>query len=246
MTEQVADGVHRLELAHTNLYLVVTEGRMLIIDAGLPGMWKPLRAALDALGVDHDQLDGVVLTHGHFDHVGLLNRMHRDWSVPVWVHPGDARLVRHPYRYRPEQNRVLFPLLHPAGWAPLARLVAAGALTVRGAGFATELDPSAAPEALDRHGIKIIPTPGHTTGHVALHLPERDVVITGDALVTFDPYTGRSGAQIIAPAATADSVENLASLERIADTGAGTALPGHGGPWTSGVAEAVRQARRAR
>jgi glyoxylase-like metal-dependent hydrolase (beta-lactamase superfamily II) len=87
--------------------------------------------------------------------------------------------------------------------------------------------------------------PGHTYGHCALHLPERDVVLTGDALVTLDPYTGRRGPRIVAGAATADSAENLRSLEVLAATGAGVVLPGHGDQWRGGAEEAVGLAREA-
>ena len=81
-------------------------------------------------------------------------------------------------------------------------------------------------------------------GHVALHLPERDAVISGDALVTHDPYTDTRGPRIVARAATADSERALASLELLARTGAGTLLPGHGEPWTGGAKGAVQEARR--
>ena len=87
-------------------------------------------------------------------------------------------------------------------------------------------------------------TPGHTLGHVTLYLPERDVIIAGDALVTHDPYTDTRGPRIVARGATADSERALASLELIAGTGAGTLLPGHGEPWTGGVERAVQEARR--
>lgn len=90
----------------------------------------------------------------------------------------------------------------------------------------------------------MIATPGHTAGHVAFHLPDRDAVLSGDALVTLDPYTGRTGPRIIAGAATADSAMALASLDAIARTGATTVLPGHGEVWRGGAAEAVAQARR--
>ena len=88
-------------------------------------------------------------------------------------------------------------------------------------------------------------TPGHTLGHVALHLPDRDVVITGDALVTHDPYTDTRGPRIVARGATADSERALASLERLSGTGVGTLLPGHGEPWTGGAERAVQEARQA-
>jgi glyoxylase-like metal-dependent hydrolase (beta-lactamase superfamily II) len=49
----------------------------------------------------------------------------------------------------------------------------------------------------------------------------------------------------MALAATADAAQALASLDRIAATGAGTLLPGHGEPWTGGADEAARLAREA-
>ena len=86
-------------------------------------------------------------------------------------------------------------------------------------------------------------TPGHTHGHVALHFPETGTLISGDALVTLDPYTGRRGPRLVARAATADVDEAMASLQRLAETHAQTVLPGHGEPWTDGVQAAVDRAR---
>lgn len=79
---------------------------------------------------------------------------------------------------------------------------------------------------------------------MALHLPDRDVVFVGDAIVTVDPYTELEGPRLVARAATADVERNLASLDAIAATGAGTVLVGHGPPFTGGAAAAVAEARR--
>jgi glyoxylase-like metal-dependent hydrolase (beta-lactamase superfamily II) len=76
-----------------------------------------------------------------------------------------------------------------------------------------------------------------------LYFPERDAVLVGDALVTFDPYKGQAGPQIVARAATADSRLALASLASLAATDAGIVLPGHGEPWTGGIGSAVEGAR---
>lgn len=86
-------------------------------------------------------------------------------------------------------------------------------------------------------------TPGHTLGHCALHFPDRDAVIAGDAVVALDPYTAERGPKIVAGAATADSARNLASLDALAETGATTVLTGHGEPWRGGAPEAVARAR---
>jgi glyoxylase-like metal-dependent hydrolase (beta-lactamase superfamily II) len=88
-------------------------------------------------------------------------------------------------------------------------------------------------------------SPGHTYGHCALHLPDRDVLLVGDALVTLDPYTGRTGPRIVAGAATADSDLALRSLDALAGTGARLVLPGHGEPWRDGAPRAAELARAA-
>ena len=91
----------------------------------------------------------------------------------------------------------------------------------------------------------VVHTPGHTLGHCALHLPDRDALIAGDALVMLDPYTARRGPRVVARAATADSERALASLDALAATGATTVLTGHGPPWTGGAEAAVAAARSA-
>ena len=134
--------------------------------------------------------------------------------MPVWVHPDDRRLAAHPYRYRPQQNRFAFPVRHPRSWPILGAMTAAGALAVRG----VEADRTYADgEVLPVPGRpRAVHTPGHTWGQSVFHLPDRDVLISGDALVTLDPYTGERGPRLVAPAATSDTGKAYAALDRIA------------------------------
>src|SRR5205085_12405572 len=92
---------------------------------------------------------------------------------------------------------------------------------------------------------RVIATPGHTHGHCSLLLPDRGVLLAGDAFVTYNPYTAASGPQIVSGAATADSDQALRSLDALADLDASVALTGHGEPWRGSLASAVEQARRA-
>jgi glyoxylase-like metal-dependent hydrolase (beta-lactamase superfamily II) len=68
-----------------------------------------------------------------------------------------------------------------------------------------------------------------------------DALLVGDVLSTLGVTSGRTGPQI-APFA-ADPDEALASLLHIEDVEASWLLPGHGAPWTGGVASAVEVAR---
>lgn len=236
---EVADGVLMITRALTNSFLVDTDDGLVLIDAGLPHSWPYLVAALAAHRSGPDDLVSVVLSHGHFDHVGTVDRLQRVHHVPIHVSEADVPLVRHPYRYDREASRVLYPLRHPGGIPVLAKMARAGALSVRGSVALGDIRPG---EPL-LGGLVPIPTPGHTYGHMAFHLPDRDLLFTGDALVTLDPYNGRVGPQIVARAATADSAAALSVLAGLTPTGAGTLLPGHGDPWTGGVDHAVLHAR---
>jgi glyoxylase-like metal-dependent hydrolase (beta-lactamase superfamily II) len=68
----VAPGVHRIEDAFTNWYLVEDDGRLTIVDTGVPTSWESFQ--LGKLGRSRSDVAAVVLTHGHFDHVVFAER----------------------------------------------------------------------------------------------------------------------------------------------------------------------------
>lgn len=241
LTRDVAPGIHRLEHAYVNCYLVEEAGAVTIVDAAFPSTWPHMLSALTAIGRSLTDVKALVLTHAHFDHVGFASRAVRELQIPVWVHPADWRLAAHPYKYQRERTPFLYPLKYPASVRVLAAMTAAGALTVKGLNEVMELPP-AGELAVPGHPT-IIFTPGHTDGHCALHFPDRDAILTGDALVTLDPYKGARGAQIIAGAATANTRKALESLTPLAETGAMYVLPGHGEPWLAGIRAAVQAAK---
>ncbi len=239
----VADGVHRLAHAAVNVYLIEDDSGVTVVDTGLPATFRHIESALGQLGRSAEDVAAVVLTHAHFDHVGSARRARQRWQVPVWVHAADQYLAAHPYRYAHERSRLMYPLRYPRSIRYQAKMAASGALLVRGI---TDTTCYGAGSVLDVPGRpRVVFSPGHTLGHCGLHLADRSTLISGDALVTLDPYTGVAGPQIVSGAATADSSEALASLTALADTGAKTVLPGHGEPWLDGVASAVQAALRA-
>jgi glyoxylase-like metal-dependent hydrolase (beta-lactamase superfamily II) len=236
------NGIHWVEDSYTNYFLVEDGDRVTVVDAGHPSSWHSFQGALRRIGRSTDDVDAIVLTHGHFDHVGFAERARRELDIPVWVHENDVPLTKHPWRYDHERPRSLYfatqlralPIIAAyvksrSFWAPPVRAVKRftdGSLPVTGSP-------------------RVIPTPGHTHGHVALHFPDRDAIIVGDAFVTLDPYTARRGPRVVARAATADSERALATLDVLAEAEARTAFVGHGEPWTHGVEAACEHAKRA-
>ena len=240
--ENAAPGIHRVEDAFTNWYIVEAEEGLTVVDAGVPTSWGSLQQALRRLQRDPSEIRALVLTHAHFDHLGMAERMRRELNVPVWVHEDDLPLARRPRRFSHERRRAPYYATQVRALPIVAALIRSRAYWPTPVRELTRyrtgpLDVPGSP--------RVLFTPGHTLGHCSLHFPDRDAVIAGDAIVMLDPYTAKEGPKIVSGAATADSERNLASIEAIAETGAATLLTGHGPPWTGGAAEAVRRARAA-
>jgi glyoxylase-like metal-dependent hydrolase (beta-lactamase superfamily II) len=237
-----ADGVHRVEDAYTNWYLLEDDGRLTVVDAGVPTSWKSFHDALARLGRTPSAVEAVVLTHGHFDHMGFAERARSQLGVPVYVHHNDVPLTKHPWRYDHERPRSLYFATQVRALPIVAALVRNRAWWPSPLKEVVRYDDGELPVP---GSPRVVFTPGHTHGHCALHLPDRDTVIAGDAIVTLDPYTAKTGPRIVAGAATVDSNRNLSSLDALAKTGARTVLVGHGDAWREGAEAAVSLAREA-
>jgi glyoxylase-like metal-dependent hydrolase (beta-lactamase superfamily II) len=239
---QVADRIHRLGDHYVDWYVLEDGGRLTVIDAGLPGHWAQLPSLLTSIGRTVGDIDVVLLTHNHPDHLGCAEPIRQAAEARVLIHGDDAEGAGRGGVSPPATLGLARLWLRPA----LPRYVMS--VTRAGGGHVppiAEVATFADGELLDVPGHpRVIHTPGHTPGECVLHIEDRDVVFTGDALVTFDPATGKVGPAVLGAPFTADRAGAFASLERIGATGAGVLLPGHGEPWRHGVADAVRLAQR--
>ncbi|MCY9662872.1 MBL fold metallo-hydrolase [Paenibacillus chondroitinus] len=146
-----------------------------LVDAGMPhSADNIIQLAEDRFGT-MTKPQGIILTHGHFDHVGALAELLEHWDVPVYAHEQEIPYLTGKANY-PE-----------------------GDSTVNG-GLMSELSP-----LFPNHGINLgdhvkalqeggsipglpdwqwIHTPGHTPGHISLFREKDRSLIAGDAFVT--------------------------------------------------------------
>ena len=163
---QVASGVHLVELAHVNCYLIEDDDGVTLVDTGLPDHWRGIQQALRHMGKTPGDVRAVVLTHAHFDHMGTAQRWQQEMRVPMWIHDEEMYLAAHPYRYAHENPRALYPLRHPRAVPILFAIARHGALRVKGV---DGLNTLAAGEGLDVPGR---PRPVFSPGHPwSLRLP---------------------------------------------------------------------------
>jgi glyoxylase-like metal-dependent hydrolase (beta-lactamase superfamily II) len=147
-----------------NSYLVRRDGsdRALFVD---PGDEAPkLLAAMEALGVE---LDAILLTHTHIDHVGAVAPVAKATGAEVWVPQIERPVLADINRFVP------WPDLGPFdSWE--AEHTVAGGERLELAGF--EID--------------VLFTPGHSPGHVTYSFADEEVVFSGDVL--FQGSVGRT------------------------------------------------------
>jgi len=151
-------------LVQENCYILRRDGsdRALIVD---PGDEAPkLLGAIESLGLE---LDGILLTHTHFDHVGAVAPVAKATGAEVWV---------------PEiEKGVLADIMSFVPWAGFGPFESWDAEhTVAGG------------ERLDLAGfeIDVLFTPGHSPGHVTYSIPDEQAVFSGDVL--FQGSVGRT------------------------------------------------------
>jgi glyoxylase-like metal-dependent hydrolase (beta-lactamase superfamily II) len=236
---EIGEGVYRLGTRWINFYLVAEGAEFTLIDAGYPGYWKYLSAAIDGLGARPEAIRAVIVTHHHADHAGTAERLRATAGSRVLVGEADAWIVAGNYPSHASPGFYRQSSIRPSGIRFLAHSALSGGAKYRPV---RSVEPLRHDETLDLPGRPhVIHTPGHTAGHYSVALPQRGVLLAGDALATFDYVTGRHGLGL--HRLNDDREIALASLDRLDAVDAEVVLPAHGEPWTGGSSRALEIAR---
>ena len=227
MRPPVARDVYRLGDRDVNWWLVVEGSSATLVDAGLPAQFGQLTSLLASLGMGVGDIAAVVVTHGHLDHLACISAVRAATpDVDVYLPREDRELAARRPGLEP---RVLANSWRPAAVRTAVSYVRQGMLSARPVVDASDIGDG---DVLDVPGRpRFVHAPGHTPGSGIVVFDDRDVVCSGDVLVTYDPFTGRRGPGTLPAFDNADHPQAQASLARVAETGMGIVLPGHGEPW---------------
>jgi glyoxylase-like metal-dependent hydrolase (beta-lactamase superfamily II) len=175
----LADDVAYLRTGIVNVYFYGREGagdrEWVLIDAGLHGFAHAIQAAAEHRFGAGSRPGAIVLTHGHFDHVGALRDLAERWDAPVYAHEIETPYLTGRSAYPPPD-----PTVGGGAMALLSWTYPRGPIDLGGRVRTLSYDGSVP----GMPGWRWIHTPGHTPGHVSLFRDADRTLIAGDAFVT--------------------------------------------------------------
>lgn len=232
-------GLHELEsppdLAYQRLGIVnvvfcglpgAGDRRWILVDAGIPGTAGLIRRAAAHRFGDDARPFAIVLTHGHFDHVGALRTLAEEWDAPIYAHALELPHL---------DGRTPYPPPNPAAgglMSFLSPLFPRGPIDVRP--WLSPLPDDGTVPGMPRW--RWLHTPGHTRGHVSLWRDTDRTLIAGDAFITtaqesaYAALTQRIELHGPPQYFTEDWVAAADSVRALARLSPALAVTGHGRP----------------
>lgn len=196
-----------------------------LIDAGLPGTAPFIKSAAARRFGPRARPAAIIMTHGHFDHVGVLETLARDWDAPVYAHELEQPYLAGEAYYPPGD-----PSVGGGAMAAMARLYPRAPVNV-GARLKKLPGDGSVPHM---PGWRWIHTPGHSVGHVSLWHEGSRTLVAGDAVVTTGQESAgavmRQRAEMHGPPAyfTVEWDKARATVRRLAELEPELLVTGHG------------------
>lgn len=219
---EIAPRVHQVRMLGADAFLL-TEDRLSLIDAGMVGSRLVLERYLRRIGRRLGELERIICTHGHPDHIGGVQELVRDRDdVEVLIHAADLAGLQRPLREalarteaRSERRGRIIQSLTRAPAAPT--IVEDGALLpILG-------------------GLRVVHTPGHTPGSICLYAERMKLLFTGDVLQVVRGHLTYASAFF-----SHDHAGARSSVDRLAALDVEAIALSHYPPWRDGPNDALR------
>lgn len=204
-----------------------TDEEFVLIDAGMPKSADMIQKAVEERFGENSQPKAIILTHGHFDHVGAIIELIERWKVPIYAHELEMPYLTGQKNYPEPDATVEGGLV-----AKMSPIFPNDPINL---GDYVQVLPSDG-TVPDLPEFKWIHTPGHTPGQVALFREKDRALIAADTFVTVkQEYLYRVMTQeqeISGPPRylTTDWKAAKESVEKLANLNPSVAVTGHGLP----------------
>jgi hydroxyacylglutathione hydrolase len=211
----VAFAFHRIPIGICNCYLLRGK-RTILVDAGAQGGFSSFIKEMKKLAIDPKEIDLILLTHGHWDHITCLKQVQDASGARIAIHHKDQYMV--------ETGAPPFP----DGTTAYGRFMSWSAKTL----LNTNLPRLKVDLALDDNGMslsdygipgRVVYTPGHSAGHISILLDSGDAIV-GDMAMNAWYLRLTPGLPILAD----DLHTVVESWRRILPMGVKRVYPAHG------------------
>jgi len=216
--------IHAIPLGIDNVYVVKDKGAV-IIDSGVPKKGKAFIKALEKVGIKPDEIQLIILTHGHWDHIGSTAEIKEMTGAKVVMHKNEKHWLEESLKPMPPGVTT---------WGKISTKLFSWTIVPFVHIQPTEVDIVLENEefSLEEYGIsgKVVYTPGHSSGSVTVML-ETGEAFVGDMAMNKFPLRLSPGMPIYA--------ENwqvlVDSWKTLLDAGVKTVYPSHGGPFSADI-----------
>ena len=226
----ITKGIRHLKIIFVNAYFVETPenaaNSWVLVDTGMPYSSGKIKNYAEKLYGAGAKPSAIILTHGHFDHAGAALDLAAEWEIPIYAHHLEMPFLTGKSDYPPQDPSV------GGAIAQMSRVFPHG-----GYNFGTRVYPLPFNDEIEEmRGWRIIHTPGHTPGHIALFRDSDKTLLAGDALATMnlDSWTSNvtEKQEFCRPASpfTPDWYAARRSVEKLAELEPNVVAAGHGQP----------------
>ncbi|MCH6264140.1 MBL fold metallo-hydrolase [Neobacillus citreus] len=202
-------------------------GEFVLVDAGMTGSADEIIEAAEERFGEGCRPIAIILTHGHFDHVGAIIELVNHWQVPVYAHE-----IELPYLVGQKSYPEPDPSVEGGMVAKMSPLFPNEPINL--GNHVEKLPPDGSVPHLP--GFRWIHTPGHTPGHVSFFRDEDRALIAGDAFINvkqdslYKVITQEEEVNGPPRYFTTDWRAAWDSVKKLAELNPSTAITGHGAP----------------
>jgi glyoxylase-like metal-dependent hydrolase (beta-lactamase superfamily II) len=256
LMQQIADSLYMItlpmpfRLEHVHVFVLIHDGRLALFDTGMntPDTFSKLEEALERIGKTVHDIDKIFLTHYHTDHCGMAGRIKEISGASIHMSKIGSKIIEIQKNEKLLVNRIKdFYISHGLSEKAIDILIS----FIRGFRNVTvpfQIDVSLEPPQVMNLGssvIEVLPTPGHTRGHVSYLFQKEGILLSGDHVLP--EITPNLSPDIFCP--DFHPLESfLASLKMIENLSVAKVYPAHGDPFSNlkGRIEEIREHHRER
>lgn len=166
---------HTIQIVNICLVGYAGSDDFVLVDAGMPHSAKEIISVVEERFGENKKPRAIILTHGHFDHVGAIIELVEKWNIPVYAHSLELPYLTGKERYpKPDTSVEGGMVAKMSAMFPIEPINLAHRVQALPADGTVPFLPE----------FRWIPTPGHSRGHVSLYREKDQALIVGDAFVT--------------------------------------------------------------